>query len=124
MWMPTSRKPRCAGCKKLAPVHYRGTGNQRSKCCRSFHYFVNHSVWEKATDDSDEYRIEQLCLFCLRKWLGRDLTEKDFIKDAFFFNGVGYTEDGNKKRGKALQKAYIRRMVRYANSGKNTSKVW
>lgn len=111
---------KCADCGKTAPVHLKGRGKFRHPCCRSFHYFVQHKLWGKVAKYDP-----QLCLYCFRVRLGRDLQFNDFVRDAFWFNGVGYINyEQQKKRGIALQRAYIHRMVRYANSGKNTSKVW
>ena len=46
----------------------------------------------------------------------------DFTKTTPWFNGHGYTNCA--KKSKKRRKAYIAKMVEYANSGKNTSKKW
>jgi hypothetical protein len=112
-------KARCSDCDKKAPIHYAGCGDNKKPCCRSFHYFVQHRVWRKAT--SNNY-ARQLCLYCLRKRLDRDMVAADFTKTTPWFNGHGYTNCA--KKSKKRRKAYIAKMVEYANSGKNTSKKW
>ena len=79
----------CKDCNKLAPPHYRKqyfgptVGNKMAVCCRSFHYYVTHKVWAVATDpktaeDTTGFSVRQLCLYCLRRRLGRPLRVKDF----------------------------------------------
>lgn len=100
---------RCGCCNKKAPIHYMGYGKNKIACCRSFHYYVTHKVWKKAG------KCEQLCLFCLRNKLKRDFVVDDFpLQEGF--NG-DYRTDAQRNR-------YITKMIKYANSRKNTSRVW
>lgn len=109
---------RCADCRKLAPIHYYRNDwtGKREVCCRSFHYYVKNRVWAKA-EDAKSGIVRQLCLYCLRKRLRRKLTAKDFCTDRTDFNGQWFTSKRRRER-------YVQLLVAYANSGRNTSRVW
>src|SRR5581483_2192484 len=74
--MKTKRRKRyCDDCKKEAPPHYARDWRGYHYCCSCFLYWVIDRIWQKVIREN---YASILCLYCLRKRLGRNLNSRDF----------------------------------------------
>jgi len=120
MFCKASGKKACYDCKKPTMPHLfpNYDGSDCRVCCWCFYFWLTDKTWRKVTTKYyQKHGIQNngmLCLYCVRKRLGRKLEEDDFRKDQHgFFDPQEET-----------LKSYIARMVKYANSKKNKSLVW
>jgi hypothetical protein len=120
--MAKRKVTRCHDCKKPTPKHiiHSSFYGERYHCCNSFLYYAPSDVWLEATRGRC---IQQLCLGCLRKRLGRDLQTTDITRLLGRFE-LNKLQERSYTKFEKVKKLTIKKIIRRVNSGNYKSRLY